>query len=99
MGVFIGIIGPVTLVSELKALGGHIVAHDVSACFFGAQTRGTQNECCVSIFIACVSVFLSANQFFFSRETVAWPPLFNDRTVILRWGRKPTITQHQLEQW
>ena len=43
MGVFIGIIGPVTLVSELKALGGHVVAHDVSACFLGAQTRGTQN--------------------------------------------------------
>ena len=37
------------------------------------------------LFIACVSVFLSANQsIFFSRETVAWPPLFNDRTVILR---------------
>ena len=35
------------------------------------------------LFIACVSVFLSANQStFFSRETVAWPPLFNDRTVI-----------------
>ena len=31
MGVFIGIIGPVTLVSELKALGGEIVAHDVNA--------------------------------------------------------------------
>ena len=43
MGVFIGIIGPVTLVSELKTLGGHIVAHDVSACFLGEQTRGTQN--------------------------------------------------------
>ena len=50
MGVFIGIIEPVTLVSELKVLGGHIVAHDVSACFLGVQTRGTQNECCVSMF-------------------------------------------------
>ena len=46
MGVFIGIIGPVTLVSELKALGGHIVAHDVSACFLGAQTFFVSQNLC-----------------------------------------------------